>query len=56
MLEKLVDEGAAFPGMIFNLATIYELCGDTARKLKLELAEKMATTTGREMTNAVFKL
>ena len=55
MLEKMVEDGVVFPGMVFNLATIYELCGDTAKKLKMELTEKVAAQ-GKEMTNAVFKL
>lgn len=54
-MEALVDEGTVFPGLVFNLATIYELCGETARELKLGLAEKVAAT-GREMTNQAFKL
>ena len=55
MLEALVDEGKLFPGMILNLATVYELCGDSARQLKLELADKVAAH-GREFTNPSFKM
>ncbi|KAI5788472.1 hypothetical protein EDC01DRAFT_167726 [Geopyxis carbonaria] len=54
-LEGLIDEGIVFPGLVFNLATIYELCGDGSKKLKLQLAEKVAAT-GREMTNVSFKM
>ena len=54
-MEALIDEDVVFPGLVFNLATIYELCGETAKQLKLELAEKVAAT-GREMTNQAFKL
>lgn len=54
-LEGLVDEGIVFPGMIFNLSTVYELCGDTSKSLKLQLAEKVAAL-GREFTNPSFKM
>ncbi|KAA8909097.1 hypothetical protein FN846DRAFT_905847 [Sphaerosporella brunnea] len=55
ILETLVDQGVVFQAQIFNLATAYELCGDTARKLKLQLAEKVAAL-GREFTNPSFKM
>lgn len=54
-LEELVDDGSTFPSLIFNLATIYELCGDNARTLKMGLAEKVAAH-GRELTNPSFKM
>jgi hypothetical protein len=54
-MEALVNEGVVFQAMIFNLATAYELCGETARKLKLQLAEKVAGL-GREFTNPSFKM
>jgi len=54
-LEQLVDDAKVFPGMVFNLATVYELCGDRSKVLKMQLAEKVAKT-GKEMTNTVFKM
>jgi hypothetical protein len=54
-LEELVDDGSTFPSLIFNLATIYELCGDNAKVLKMGLAEKVAAH-GRELTNPSFKM
>jgi hypothetical protein len=54
-LERLVEKGVVFEGMIFNLATVYELCGETSRALKLQLAEKVASV-GREFTNQSFKM
>jgi hypothetical protein len=54
-LEKLVDDAKVFPGVVFNLATVYELCGDRSKVLKMQLAEKVAKT-GKEMTNTVFKM
>lgn len=50
-----MDDGKAWPALVFNLATVYELCGDSSKQLKLQLAEKVAET-GREMTAATFKL
>ncbi|KAF8243053.1 hypothetical protein K440DRAFT_88991 [Wilcoxina mikolae CBS 423.85] len=54
-LERLVEKGVVFEGMIFNLATVYELCGETSRALKLQLAEKVAGV-GREFLNQSFKM
>jgi len=55
MLEGLLEKGTVFSGLIFNLATVYELYGETAKQLKLGLAEKVAGM-GREFTNPSFKM
>ncbi|KAI5815776.1 hypothetical protein BZA77DRAFT_315082 [Pyronema omphalodes] len=55
ILEGLVEEGKVSEGLIFNLATVYELCGETSKTLKLQLAEKVAAH-GREFTNSAFKM
>lgn len=41
-LEELVDSGLAWKGITFNLATIYELCTERSRALKIGLVEKIA--------------
>lgn len=52
-----MEKGVAFEGLIFNLATVYELCGETSsRTLKMRMAEKVAQQGGREFTNQVFKM
>lgn len=60
MLEKLVDSGFSSHTLLFNLATMYELCTERNRNLKLGLAEKVAkmepTPQGWEKINADFKL
>lgn len=60
LLEKLVDAGYSSHTLLFNLATMYELCTERPRPLKMELAEKVAamdeTAFGWEKTNADFKL
>ncbi|PSR82525.1 hypothetical protein BD289DRAFT_437175 [Coniella lustricola] len=60
VLEGLVEAGFSSHTLLFNLATIYELCTDKSRALKVKLAEKMAemepTTRGWEKSNADFKL
>jgi hypothetical protein len=43
MLEALVHEGNAFHALTFNLCTVYELCTDKARALKVGLAEQVAS-------------
>ncbi|KAK6958341.1 hypothetical protein Daesc_001140 [Daldinia eschscholtzii] len=59
-LEGLVDEGSASHTLLFNLTTMYELCTDRHKNLKLRLAERVAskqpTPLGWEKTNADFKL
>ncbi|KAI9148066.1 hypothetical protein HJFPF1_11888 [Paramyrothecium foliicola] len=60
ILEDLVSKGMASHTLLFNLSTIYELCTDKSRGLKMKLAERVAgmdeTETGWEKTNADFKL
>lgn len=41
-LQALVDSGLAWKGITFNLATIYELCTERSRALKIGLVEKVA--------------
>lgn len=59
-LENMVDAGYSSHTLLFNLATIYELCTERQRALKLRLAEKVAgfqeTPKGWEKYNADFKL
>ncbi|KAI9844739.1 MAG: hypothetical protein M1837_005272, partial [Sclerophora amabilis] len=46
LLTALVDtpdSPVPFPTLTFNLCTIYELCSEKSRALKLGLAEKIAT-------------
>ncbi|KAL2758945.1 hypothetical protein ACRALDRAFT_1055635 [Sodiomyces alcalophilus JCM 7366] len=60
VLEKLVDAGYSSHTLLFNLATIYELCTERQRALKMRLTEKVAgfeeTPKGWEKYNADFKL
>jgi tetratricopeptide (TPR) repeat protein len=60
VLEGLVDTGQASHTLLFNLSTMYELCTDKSKPLKLRLAERIAemeaTSQGWEKTNADFKL
>ncbi|KFY05672.1 hypothetical protein V492_08369, partial [Pseudogymnoascus sp. VKM F-4246] len=61
MLEDLLDKGKSFHALTFNLSTIYELCTDRSRQLKLQLVERVAAMpeaerAGWEKTNADFKL
>ena len=68
-LEALVDSGLAWKGITFNLATIYELCTERSRALKIGIVEKIAEqkeermdrsgafeTGGYEGVNGDFKL
>ncbi|KAL7272947.1 hypothetical protein RUND412_004219 [Rhizina undulata] len=55
ILETLIDSGIAFPGLAFNLTTIYELSSENSKALKMGLVEKVAGH-GKEMTNASFKI
>jgi len=45
-LQDLVEEGNTFHALTFNLSTIYELCTESSRGLKIELAEKVASMRG----------
>ncbi|KAK4196584.1 hypothetical protein QBC40DRAFT_183158 [Triangularia verruculosa] len=60
LLEGLVDAGRSSHTLLFNLTTMYELCTERARSLKVKLSEKVAgmeeTNHGWEKTNADFKL
>lgn len=60
ILEGLVDDGLASHTLLFNLSTMYELCTERNRNLKVQLTEKVAAMSespfGWEKTNADFKL
>ncbi|KXX78486.1 Trafficking protein particle complex subunit 12 [Madurella mycetomatis] len=60
LLESLVDAGRNSHTLLFNLTTMYELCTERSRPLKVKLSEKVAsmdeTADGWEKTNADFKL
>ncbi|KAL6235785.1 hypothetical protein BDW75DRAFT_131020 [Aspergillus navahoensis] len=60
-LETLVQARHSFPSLVFNLATVYELCSDKAMQLKHGLVEKVARqpVTGHanlDRPSADFKL
>jgi hypothetical protein len=42
VLETLIENGNSFHALTFNLSTIYELCTERSRALKISLAEKVA--------------
>lgn len=62
LFESIAQTQPAFPGLLFNLATVYELCTDHARERKTDLAHGMASKTpaaasgGWERANFEFKL
>ncbi|CAN8102447.1 unnamed protein product [Discula destructiva] len=60
VLEGLVEGGCSSRTLLFNLATMYELCTDRSKSLKASLAAKVArmeaSTKGWEKSNADFKL
>ncbi|KAK4097234.1 hypothetical protein N658DRAFT_479250 [Parathielavia hyrcaniae] len=60
LLEQLVDSGRSSHTLLFNLTTMYELCTDRSRALKVRLSERVAASENRgdgwEKTNADFKL
>jgi hypothetical protein len=59
LLESLVQEENSFHALTFNLSTIYELCTERSRALKISLAEKVASMEvkkGWEKVNGDFKL
>ncbi|KAK3307405.1 uncharacterized protein B0T15DRAFT_530128 [Chaetomium strumarium] len=60
LLESLVDAGRSSHTLLFNLTTMYELCTDRSRALKVRLSEKVAAmgerADGWEKSNADFKL
>jgi tetratricopeptide (TPR) repeat protein len=52
-LEALVDSRQAWKGITFNLATIYELCTERSRALKIGLVEKIAGQKEERMDRGV---
>ncbi|KAG6011152.1 hypothetical protein E4U54_008260 [Claviceps lovelessii] len=60
ILEGLVQSGFSSHTLLFNLSTIYELCTDRHRQLKMKLAERVAeadeSPAGWEKMNTDFKL
>lgn len=60
MLEDLIDTGITSHTLLFNLSTMYELCTERNRNLKMKLADRVAaldeSATGWEKTNGDFKL
>ncbi|KAI0204842.1 hypothetical protein F4808DRAFT_456586 [Astrocystis sublimbata] len=61
LLEGYVTAGQTSHTLLFNLTTMYELCSDRAKSLKVRLAERVADMEPRpgggwEKTNADFKL
>ncbi|KAI1815188.1 hypothetical protein GGS20DRAFT_359329 [Poronia punctata] len=62
ILEDLVSAGQTSHTLLFNLTTMYELCTDRPKNLKIRLAERVADMApetvmgGWEKTNADFKL
>lgn len=60
LAESQVDEGQHFPGLLFNLATMYELRTERAGERKMRLAERLAERgpgeDGWEKVGTEFKL
>ncbi|KEY72328.1 hypothetical protein S7711_01010 [Stachybotrys chartarum IBT 7711] len=60
ILEEMVNAGQSSRTLLFNLSTMYELCTDRSRNLKLRLSERLSSMeesqAGWEKTNADFKL
>ncbi|KAG0649778.1 hypothetical protein D0Z07_3868 [Hyphodiscus hymeniophilus] len=63
ILSSLVDDSHSFHALTFNLSTIYELCTERSRALKIGLAEQVAQIrhsgqgmVGWEKVNGDFKL
>lgn len=63
ILSSLVDDSHSFHALTFNLSTVYELCTDRSRALKIGLAERVAEIkiseqgmVGWEKVNGDFKL
>ncbi|KAF5245540.1 hypothetical protein FANTH_7292 [Fusarium anthophilum] len=60
ILEGLVESGLSSHTLLFNLSTMYELCTERHKNLKLKLTERVAgleaSTAGWEKTNGDFKL
>jgi tetratricopeptide (TPR) repeat protein len=60
ILEKQIEAGRTSHTLLFNLSTMYELCTEKNRALKMKLAEKVAgmneRPSGWEKSNSDFKL
>ena len=60
ILENLVDSNQSSHTLLFNLSTMYELCTERNRNLKMRLVDRVAgmaeTSSGWEKTNSSFKL
>ncbi|KAM0258976.1 hypothetical protein ACHAPA_010979 [Fusarium lateritium] len=60
VLEELVESGRSSHTLLFNLSTMYELCTERHKNMKIRLTERVAgleaSSTGREKTNSDFKL
>ncbi|CAM1507539.1 Fc.00g071800.m01.CDS01 [Cosmosporella sp. VM-42] len=60
ILEGLVETGLSSHTLLFNLSTIYELCTEKNRNLKMKLTEQVAaleeSPAGWEKANMDFKL
>ena len=62
LMEELVQEGNSWKALTFNLATIFELCTERSRALKIGLVEQIAKQReegvgeGREGVNGDYKL
>lgn len=60
ILENLIESGYSSHTLLFNLSTMYELCTEKNRNLKMKLAEHVAgmdeSSAGWEKLNADFKL
>lgn len=56
ILEELVDSALTSHTLLFNLSTIYELCSEKNRDLKMKLADRVAALGLGEKFNADFKL
>lgn len=60
ILESLIESGHSSHTLLFNLATMYELCTDRHKNYKMSLAERVAamdvSARGWEKTTADFKL
>ncbi len=58
ILESVVKKSPAFHTLTFNLATVYELCGDRAPEMKKSLIHHVlhSDQSSGEMIPADFKL
>lgn len=62
IFEAITEKQPAFPGLLFNQATVYELCSDRAMERKMGLVQAMANkqpvadSGGWERANFEFKL